>query len=1003
MRNLYLIFILLAAVFSSVTAQVSNDICADAIELTNLVSWCSAPAAFTNVNAQDEATIAKPFCFFDTPNNKDVWFRFTAIGNTVNVSVTGNFQTNQQGVGGTLENPNIALYSGNCGNLTEIECVGDGIGNHILNTLGGPLSVGSVYYIRVSAQDDNEGTFQLCLNNYNSVPQPSGDCEPGVILCDKSPFSVEQVSGAGNNPNEITDVFCQNGAPVSEFATSWYKWTCDEAGSLTFTLTPLNPADDLDFYLFRLPNGIDDCSGKILMRSMSSGEQGGSPFSVWEPCTGPTGMNLTDSDVNEDCGCDPGDNNFVAGIDMDAGASYALVVSNFSNSGSGFSIEFGGTGTFLGPTADFAAVPESICVGQAITFTDQSSYVGNLIGWSWNFGADARTSTATGQGPHTVAFDRPGFKGIQLTVEAERGCIVTATVPILVECCTDHFQTGGVASDLTCPGTSTGTIDLDVRSNYEPLTYNWSNGETGQDISGLEVGDYSVSVVDEAGCTTELNFTIDSPPDFVFDTLVNMPTCNGGTDGAVQLQVSGGTPGYEFNWQNTGFGPDNTLSNISQGDYPVVVRDQNDCETEMLLPVRELELVLDPMAQSITSPSCFGFSDGSIELDIANGLPAYQYNFNDGNGFVNNSFKNNLPAGSYTVNVQDANLCKGEFLFTVEDHPPLSLDFDPTNISCFGLTDGAVTAIPGGGVGNFSYNWSTPANTPGVEGLAAGNYTVTVLDGNGCEIEGVITLTQPNQLFIDVVDIVDNICFGEDEGVVNVQGSGGTGPYEYSVDGLNFQTGTLFDQLMSGFHDFTVLDALGCTETIEAFVDQPDELTVDAGADQTIDLGYSTTIRAEPNDPSVTYTWTPNDEDIFTCLFTDCQSGEVMPFNSTVFEVTVMDLTGCVATDSVRVSVIKNRPVYIPNAFSPNGDGPNDRFTIYGGPAVESIQSLQVFDRWGNQVFYQKEFAPNDESMGWDGHFNGRMMNSAVFVYLAEVRFIDGFVVNFKGDVTLVR
>lgn len=1003
MRNLYLILIFLVSLPSIISAQVANDVCSDAIELTNLVSWCSDVNAFSNVNAQDEGLIDKPFCFFDTPNNNDVWFTFTAIGNTVNITVTGNVETNQQGVGGTLEKPNIALYSGSCGQLTEIECVGDGIGVNSVNTLGGPLSVGATYYIRISAQDDLDGTFQLCINNYNSVPAPSGDCEPGVILCDKSPFSVEKVSGAGNNPNEINDVFCGGGNPVSEFATSWYKWTCDVAGSLTFTLTPLNPADDLDFYLYRLPNGIDDCGEKILLRSMSSGEQGGSPFPDWEPCTGPTGLNLTDPDVNENCGCDDGDNNFLAGINMDAGASYALVISNFSNSGSGFSIDFGGTGTFLGPSANFNATPETICVGQSITFTDESAYVGNLIGWAWNFGADAQTPTASGQGPHTVTFDRPGVKGIQLSVEAERGCIVTATVPILVECCSDHFTTDGFTSDITCPGTNTGSIDLEVRSNYPPLSYNWSNGEVREDIFGLEAGSYTVSIVDDVGCDTEVSFNIESPPEFAFDTLVTMPTCNGGTDGAVQLQVSGGTPGYEYNWQNSGFGPDNTLSNISQGDYQVVVRDQNNCETEMLLPVRELQLILDPMANAITPPSCFGFSDGIIELDIANGLPAYTYNFNDGNGFVNNNIKNNLAAGTYTVNVQDANLCEGEFLFTIEDHPPLELGFDPTDVSCFGLTDGEVTALPIGGVGDYTYTWNNNVNGPTLEALPAGDYTVTVLDGNGCEINGLVTLTQPNPLFIDVVDVEDNICFGYEGGVVNVQGSGGTGPYEYSLDGLVFQASSFFGQLPAGTYDFTVLDALGCTETVEATVNQPPELIVDAGEDQTIELGYSTTIRAQPSDPIVTYSWTPNGEDIFNCLFGDCQSAEVMPLNSTVFEATVMDVTGCIATDSVRVAVIKNRPVYIPNAFSPNTDGPNDRFTVYAGPAVESVQSLKVFDRWGNQVFDQGEFAPNDESMGWDGTYNGRVMNSAVFVYLAEVRFIDGLVVQFKGDVTLVK
>lgn len=1002
MRNLYLSIIIFTGTIASVSAQITNDICSNAIELTDVVSWCSQPAAFSNVGAQDEGTVAKPFCFFDTPNNRDVWFTFTAIGNTVNISVIGDYDSNVQGVGGTMQNPNIAIYSGSCGTLTEIECVGDGQGINSLNTLAGPLSTGTEYYIRVSAQDDNNGTFQLCINNYNSVPAPSGDCEPGVILCDKSPFSVEKVSGAGNNPNEITNVNCAGG-PVSEFATSWYKWTCDQAGSLTFTLTPLNPADDLDFYLYRLPNGIDNCSGKVLMRSMSSGEQGGSPFPVWEPCTGPTGLNLTDSDVNEDCGCSTGDNNFLAGIDMQAGVSYALVISNFSNSGSGFSIEFGGTGTFLGPTANFSASQQTICVGQTITFTDESSFVGSLVDWAWQFGPDAATPTALTQGPHTVQFNRPGVKGIQLTVEAERGCVVTATIPILVECCPDHFTTSGVTSDLVCPGTNTGSIDLSARSNYPPLSYSWSNGDSREDIFGLETGNYTVSIVDDVGCRTEVSFIIDSPPDFAFDTLVTKPTCNGGTDGAVQLVVSGGTPGYEYNWQNTGFSPNNFLNNISQGDYPVIVRDQNNCQTAMVLPVRELELILDPLAEAITPPSCFGFSDGQIRLNINNGLPAYQYNFNDGNGFVASNVKGNLSAGTYSVNVQDANLCKGAFVFDVIDHPPLALAFDPTNVSCFGLSDGEVTALPTGGVGNYSYSWNNAVNTPSQEGLPAGNYQITILDGNGCVINGVITLTQPNPLFIDVVDVLDNICFGDEEGVVEVLGSGGTGPYEYSLDGFNFQQTSSFGTLPAGDYTFTVLDALGCTETVDASVNQPEELLVDAGPDQTIDLGYSTTIRAEPNDPMVTYSWSPDDEAIFQCLFNDCQLAEVMPLSSTIFQVMVTDQTGCIATDSVRIQVIKNRPVYIPNAFSPNGDGPNDHFTVYAGPAVRSVQKLQVFDRWGNLLFSRDDFSPNDESLGWDGTYNGQLLNSAVFVYLAEVRFIDDFVVTFKGDVTLVR
>lgn len=1003
MRDLFLILFIVTTTALSLFAQIENDICNEAIELTDLVSWCSEPEAFSNINARDEGTVTQPFCFFDTPNNKDVWFSFIAIANTVNVSVTGDYESNVQGVGGTLEKPNLAIYRGNCGNLVEEECVGDGIGNNTINTLAGPLSVGATYYIRVSAQDDFEGTFQLCINNFNSVPEPSGDCVTGVVLCDKSPFSVEEVSGVGQDPNEITNLFCGNGQPVSEFATSWYKWTCDQPGSLIFTLTPINPADDLDFYLYELPTGIDNCGDKILLRSMSSGEQGGAPFSVWEPCTGPTGLSLSENDVNENCGCDQGDNNFIAGINMVAGKSYALVISNFTNSGSGFAIEFGGTGTFLGPTAAFDASPQAICIGESITFNDASSFVGNLVGWAWNFGPDADVTTINGQGPHTVAFNRPGVKSVQLTVEAERGCIVTTTAEILVECCAGHFDISGETSDLRCPGADDGSIDLIVDSPFPPYDYSWSNGAEGPDLSGLPTGTYTVSVTDEVGCQTTLDFLIDSPPEFAFDTLVTMPTCNGGTDGAVSLVVNGGTPGYEFNWQNMGFRPDNSLQNISQGDYSVVVRDQHGCETPMVLPVRELELILDPAAEAIVPPSCFGFADASISVDIGNGLPAYQYNFNDGNGFVSSDMKAGLTSGTYTVNVQDANLCRGAFEFTIADPPPLVLDFDTTHVSCFGLSDGSLTALPGGGVGGYTYSWNSGPQTPAINNLVAGTYAVTVLDANGCVINDQVNITQPNPLFIDVTDVRNNICFGEAEGRVDVLGSGGTGPYEYSVDGIIFQPEPAFAGLRSGTYTFTVLDALGCTETVQATVTQPDELLVDAGEDQSINLGYSTDIRAVPSEPDVTYQWTPADSSFFQCVFDDCQLAEVMPVNTTTFQITVTDSLGCTATDSVRIRVIKLRPLYIPNAFSPNGDGPNDRFTVYAGPGVAEIASLRVFDRWGNLVFERQGFAPNDDTQGWDGTFRGQALNSAVFVYVADVRYIDNTVVTFKGNVTLVR
>ncbi|NUO00636.1 MAG: gliding motility-associated C-terminal domain-containing protein [Saprospiraceae bacterium] len=978
-------------------AQPANDECINAIELTDVTSWCSNPAEFTNQGSTPSA-VPNPTCFPNNQTVNDVWFSFVAEATAVNISVTGATAVT---TGGTLRNPQYALYSGDCNNLTAVGCASDAMNENFVQAFAGPLNIGETYYIRVSARFGFMGTFKLCVNNYNEVPQPSGDCPTGVILCDKSAFTVDFVTGIGSVNNEIGNVGCNAATcDIEESSSSWYKWTCKDAGTLTFSLTPLNLSDDLDFVVYELPNGIDNCSGKVPIRCMASGENVGQPLATWIACVGATGLQTGQTDVNETCGCAAGSNNFISPINMVAGRSYALVINNFSNSGSGFSVEFGGTGTFLGPEANFSIAPQTtVCVGEPVTLTDMSTFSGTLVGWSWNFGSHAFPANASVRGPHTVVFDRPGLKSITLTVESDRGCLVTKILTVLVECCDDHFDVNAAITNTDCPSASTGGINLSVTNNYGPYAYQWSNGPSTQDISGVQAGPYTVTITDEATCQTVETFTVGGPPPFAFDTLVTKPTCGGGVDGAVTLVVSGGTPPYQYNWQNTGFTSNNTLSNIMQGDYPVTIRDQNNCTVSLVLPVRELELVLDPTVQAITRPSCFGFSDGSIVVVIDNGLGPFQYNWNDGNGFVNENSLLNISAGTYEVEVRDANLCAGFFEFILEDYPPLALEFDTRNITCNGESDGRAAALVSGGTGVYAYAWSNNQTGSAIDQVPAGTYLVTVTDSNGCVLSGDTVLTEPPLLVLTLGDIVNNICYGESEGSISVSASGGTPLYEYSISGSAFQMEPLFDNLFASPYIITVMDAFGCTDTIHAEVTQPVELIVDAGPNQFIQLGYSTRIIAVANYDPVMLTWTPSD--FLSC--TNCPNPEANPVNTTTYRITAINEAGCIGFDDVTIFVVKDRPVYIPNAISPNGDGINDGFTLFTGPAANRIQSLKIFNRWGGLIYIGKDFPPNEPSLGWDGTFNGEPVNSGVFVYLAEVEFIDGEVVEYKGDVTVVR
>ena len=127
------------------------------------------------------------------------------------------------------------------------------------------------------------------------------------------------------------------------------------------------------------------------------------------------------------------------------------------------------------------------------------------------------------------------------------------------------------------------------------------------------------------------------------------------------------------------------------------------------------------------------------------------------------------------------------------------------------------------------------------------------------------------------------------------------------------------------------------------------------------------------------------------------------PVNTTLYTVMVTDGDGCTATDSVLVRVLKNRPLFVPNAFSPNRDGSNDGFTVFGGPGVREILDLKVFNRWGGMVFDAQRFAPNEPALGWDGTFRGELAQIGVYAFYAEVLFIDGVTILVEGDLQLTR
>ena len=201
-----------------------------------------------------------------------------------------------------------------------------------------------------------------------------------------------------------------------------------------------------------------------------------------------------------------------------------------------------------------------------------------------------------------------------------------------------------------------------------------------------------------------------------------------------------------------------------------------------------------------------------------------------------------------------------------------------------------------------------------------------------------------------------------------------------------------------------VTDGQGCTWSTFVFLPEPEPVIVELGADVIVELGESVTLQvlySVPTDQLDTILWTPSE--LFPCPVMPCDVMEITPFQQTSIQVTVVDTNGCEDSDILALFVRKDRNIYIPNAFSPNGDGTNDVFMIFSDNDVLKIKSFLVFSRWGETVFEYYDFVPNNPAYGWDGTHREEPLNPAVFAWFAEVEFVDGQTVLFEGDVSLIR
>ena len=899
-------------------AQPSNNTCETPVILGDVSDYCSESGEFTTVAATPSGYGA-PDCFNNDAAN-DVWFAFVAGATDVTIFVRGDTPT---APGGTLPKPEVALYVGECGGtINELGCGTAATGDAFADIYEGGLIPGQLYYIRVQNGNSTDGTFQLCINNFFPPAEITSDCPTASVLCDKSPFVVESVTSAGVDNTEMTDATCfNNGAPgFNETNSTWFSWICQESGPLTFTLTPISEDDDLDFVVYELPNGLEDCSGKIVRRCMAAGS-----FQYPSPCMGPTGLAEGFDEIEMDAGCsDAGDENFLAPLEMEQGVAYALVVNNFTSSGNGFAIEFDGLGTFEGPQADFESdEPDNkVCVGEAVEFTDNTAFAaGNVTGWEWTFGVGASPATVVGEGPHTVTYDSPGLKSVVMRIETNLGCILTEVA----------------------------------------------------------------------------TFTVTEPVEL--ETTLVPPDCGGFANGSIELDITAGDPPFVVTFDGMLAGDQTFFDGLPEDTYPVTIEDAEGCLYTFDIDLLEPGLALVAGVDNFIPPTCTGFSDGALVIAASEGTYPYQYDFGD--GLQSDSIRTGLPGGTYAVYVVDAVGCDQDFEVTIENPESVVLNLTQMDVSCFGAADGTAAVSASGGNPGYTFTWSNGSDSTALFDLTPGNYGITVTDANACIDTGSLFINEPPELIGVVLEEVGVLCFEDRDGSVSVAATGGTPGYVYGIAGGVNRPDSVLTGLGKADYAVVITDSRGCTDTVAATVDGPNPIIVDAGPDQEIKLGFGTSLQgfATGDGDTLVYTWSPPDS--ISCLL--CTDPFVDPTRTTDYVLTVTDEDGCVGVDSVNVRVIIERPVFIPNAFSPNGDGNNDRFAIFGNEAVRSVRTFRVFSRWGSLVYEGFNLPLGVNGAYWDGVFKDEILDNQVFAYYAEIEFVDGVVLVYEGDVTLMR
>jgi hypothetical protein len=496
----------------------------------------------------------------------------------------------------------------------------------------------------------------------------------------------------------------------------------------------------------------------------------------------------------------------------------------------------------------------------------------------------------------------------------------------------------------SCAGQNNGSIFLSTAGISGPYSYLWSNGATSSNLNSLAPGNYTVVVNDASACEVSLNFSLVEPAPLIVTAPVSNVTCVGQSNGSASAQVSGGTLPYSYTWSTFPIQNTANATNLSAGQYQLLVSDANGCTSLTGVEITEPDNGIT-VSGAIVSANC-NQSNGAIQTTVEGAQGSVFYTWSNGQTGPNLS---NVPAGLYTLTVE-SNGCITSQSFSVNNTDGPNLLALTQNISCFNGQNGIITLTTTGGTPPYSYIWSNGGAGNSQSNLSAGVYDITVSDNNGCIDSYQAVITQPTPLS-NFFTVASNGCGTTPSGTIASNVIGGLPPYSYSWS--NGNSGAALNNLEAGNYTLTVTDAGGCTASFAAEVENNSGLEGVVAAISPSCSGFSdgaAQIEILGGSPPFTYSWSTGENSAYienlapgnySCEVTDA-AGCALTLDAVIENPYDIDYQILGLTEVPDFSIQTYSTTFNPNAAY--------LWTVTGGNVISSPTENFVEIQWGDNT-----------------------------------------------------